>query len=219
MTDDDLDLLQRRLTRERRARKQAERLLEDMSRNLYETNRQLEVAVKELRHLAAHDPLTGLANRRGLQEWLQDRHARATRTGTEIALLSIDLDHFKDINDTWGHAVGDELIRLVALRLLASIRQDDLVVRLGGDECLVALNGVHDLSEAVVIAASLLTDLRTAYHVQDVDLMVTASIGVALLHDDETPDDGLRRADAAMYKAKAAGGDGVFADSAPHSSA
>ena len=136
------------------------------------------------------------------------------RTGTQIALLSIDLEMFKRVNDTRGHAVGDELIR-VALRLLASIRQDDLVVRIGGDECLVAPNRVHNLGEAVRPASKMLADLCPPCEVAGRELEFTASVGAALLGFDKAPDNALRRADVAMYQAKSSGRNCVVAAGAP----
>jgi diguanylate cyclase (GGDEF)-like protein len=152
--------------------------------------------------------MTGLANRRRFDEELQRHVAYATRYRHSLALLIVDLDNFKEINDALGHAVGDELVRAVALRLRARLRSTDLLARIGGDEFAIVLPEA-DAFEARHVAQKLLDELSTEpLVIGNVPLRGRASIGVATL-DLETPvspDALLIQADQAMYEAKALGG-------------
>ena len=163
---------------------------------------------ERLKFLASHDGMTGLANRRRFDEELQRDVAYATRYGHPLALLIVDLDNFKEINDALGHAVGDELVRAVALRLRTRLRSTDLLARIGGDEFAIVLPEA-DASEARHVAQKLLDELSTEpLVIGNVPLRGRASIGVATL-DPETPvspDALLIQADQAMYEAKALGG-------------
>ncbi|MDP9394547.1 MAG: EAL domain-containing protein [Actinomycetota bacterium] len=156
----------------------------------------------EKEHQAAHDALTGLPNRKLLQSRLTDVAARAARTGDPFGLMLIDLDHFKEVNDTLGHHVGDQLLLHFAERLSESVRPGDVVARLGGDEFAVI---VLDAREPHVraVAERLHVLLSTPVELEGVVLDVEASVGIALVPDHGSdPDELLRLADVAMYDAK-----------------
>ena len=157
------------------------------------------------RELADFDPLTGLPNRRLLRDRSTQLLAAAEREGSEMALVFLDLDHFKRVNDSLGHSVGDELLCAVAQRLATVVRKVDTLARLGGDEFIIALPGVH-ASGAAEVACRLLEVCAAPFAVGGHDLTITPSLGISLFpvdgRDFETL---LRNADAAMYKAKDAG--------------
>lgn len=157
---------------------------------------------EQLRHQAFHDPLTGLANRALFSEHLEQAVRRRGRTGRGLALLFVDLDSFKAVNDLHGHANGDELLNQVGARLHATCRDADAIARLGGDEFAVLFEALALGSDAAA-AERLIESFAKPFPVQGVDVFVTASIGVAL--DDsgtESGEDLLRNADLAMYAAK-----------------
>ena len=159
-----------------------------------------------LRHQAYHDPLTGLANRAFLRERLQEMIYRAERHNHTLAVLCLDLDHFKVINDCNGHAAGDELLRTAAARLSNSVRQGDVVVRLGGDEFAVLLEGPLHAETIATIARKILTRISSPITVDERQHALSTSIGVSCFPTDgRTPDELLTRADLAMYSAKEAG--------------
>lgn len=158
----------------------------------------------QLRHLALHDPLTGLANRTLLYDRLQQSLAGARRTGDGLSVLLLDLDHFKEINDTFGHQVGDEVIREASGRLTTILRAADTLARMGGDEFVVVLPST-DLLGAMHIASRISSELEKPFEVQQQRLHVGTSIGIALNPDHgDDPDTLLRHADVAMYSAKQA---------------
>jgi diguanylate cyclase (GGDEF)-like protein len=161
-----------------------------------------------MKHLADHDPLTGLLNRRGFSAALQNQVAHVRRHGAAGALLVLDLDGFKRVNDTHGHHAGDRLLVEVSEELRACLRETDVVARLGGDEFAAILPG-ETLDDASLVAARITQRLRER-RLGPVGAElggVTISIGVAAFDDDETGQDILREADLAMYSAKAAGRD------------
>jgi diguanylate cyclase (GGDEF)-like protein/PAS domain S-box-containing protein len=166
----------------------------------------LRKAQGELNYLAYHDALTGLGNRRMLDECLQAEIALARSTGRQLALLFIDLDGFKLINDTLGHGEGDAQLRHVAARLRESVRQQDIVARFGGDEFVVLLPnlGAHDDIEA--IADKILREIRRPTCVSGEDISISASIGIALFpaHGDDAASL-IKASDSAMYEAKILG--------------
>ena len=163
-------------------------------------------AEADIRHLAHHDALTGLANRFSLYARLEQSIADARRNRQSLAVLFLDLDRFKTINDSLGHHVGDALLVQVARRLAMSVRESDTVARLGGDEFVAVLQGVDSASDAAHVAGSLLSELSAPYQVGAVELHAIPSIGISLFPDDATSPTGLlRNADAAMYHAKARG--------------
>ncbi len=159
-----------------------------------------------LRHQAYHDPLTGLANRAFLRERLQEMIYRAERHNHTLAVLCLDLDHFKVINDSNGHAAGDQLLRAAAARLSNSVRQGDVVVRLGGDEFAVLLEGPLHTETIAAIARKILSRINSPITVDEHEHALSTSIGVSCFPTDgRTPDELLTRADLAMYSAKEAG--------------
>src|ERR1700722_4456885 len=157
----------------------------------------------EMSHLAQHDTLTKLPNRTLLQDRLSQAITTAGRNGTRIAVLFVDLDGFKHINDSLGHAIGDRLLQSVAKRLLASVRTSDTVCRVGGDEFVVLLSEVAHAGDAGVKAGKILAALKAPLEIDQHNLRVTASIGVTTY-----PEDGqetamlIKNADLAMYQAK-----------------
>jgi diguanylate cyclase (GGDEF)-like protein len=160
-----------------------------------------------LEHLALHDPLTGLANRVLFEERVRDELRRRDRTHSGVAVLYADLDGFKDVNDTWGHAAGDMLLTELADRLRGSVRPGDVVARLGGDEfaiCCPDLSGEHD---AMVVAHRVIDDITTPVPIGSALVRVSVALGVAMAGENE-PEDGaqlIARADLAMYAAKGTG--------------
>ncbi len=160
-----------------------------------------------LQHIARHDTLTGLPNRALFQDRLDTALARARRDGGRIALLYLDLDRFKQVNDSWGHACGDQLLQAVAARLRDCVRESDTVGRLGGDEFVVLLHAVETLDQVVRLAEKIRQALGLPFELGALRLSISPSVGIAHHpeHGDE-PGQLLRLADAAMYAAKRAGG-------------
>src|SRR5438270_1581474 len=164
-------------------------------------------AEEAMLHQAFHDALTGLPNRALFLDRLSQALARRGRRGAIAAVLFLDLDRFKWINDSLGHAAGDELLTLVAARLNDGVRPGDSVARFGGDEFVVLCDDLDGEWEAVAIAERLTTELSANINVEDRDIKVTASVGIATTASavDPTADTLLRDADAAMYRAKERG--------------
>lgn len=166
----------------------------------------LEEQIDHTHHLALHDPLTGLPNRRLLQDRLTKAIERAERNGARVAVLLIDLDHFKLINDTYGHPVGDEVLRIVATRLQMRIRKADTIARAGGDEFMVIVSDLLQPHGARVLAAKLAADLNEPIVLGAVRLPVGASIGLGIYPDDaQTVEELCAKADANMYEQKRLG--------------
>jgi diguanylate cyclase (GGDEF)-like protein len=156
--------------------------------------------------MAQHDALTGLPNRSLLRDRLQVAIRNASRSRARLAVLFIDLDRFKEVNDSLGHEFGDALLRAVAHRLKSGLRDSDTVSRLGGDEFVLLLPGVRDADEARQVADKLLEAVDRVFELDGRTVQVGASVGVALYPEDGTDADTLtRHADAAMYRAKGAG--------------
>lgn len=162
-------------------------------------------AQERLRYQATHDTLTRLVNRRDFYRRATSLQSRTTRTGENVGFLYIDIDGFKEVNDRFGHHTGDAALRAVAAHLSALGRAEDVVSRVGGDEFVVLLPSLHGIEDAQMVAAKILERLATPLRVDDANLTVSASIGVALARAGEGPDDTLRRADAALYEAKRRG--------------
>ncbi|OMG52485.1 hypothetical protein BJN45_14405 [Azonexus hydrophilus] len=159
-----------------------------------------------LHHMAHHDMLTGLHNRFSLKDRLEHALALARRESSRVALLFIDLDRFKVINDTLGHHVGDELLIHVSRRLRQCVRESDMVARLGGDEFVVMLSGVEHSSSVAMVAEKLVASVAEPYPVGAHTLYTTPSIGIAIYPMDGNDSETLmKNADAAMYHAKSAG--------------
>lgn len=173
--------------------------------NLIESEAQLE-------RRARFDALTGLLNRTEILHTVTQVASRTPRSGSETAILFCDIDRFKEINDEHGHAAGDEVLRTVGERVASTIRSDDYAARIGGDELLILLPGVHSIDEATEVAEKIreVASQRVALP-GDVGLCPRLSIGVTLLRRGETTDELVERADDAMYLAKNAGRDRVVA--------
>ncbi len=163
----------------------------------------LEEQIDRTEHLALHDPLTGLPNRRLLDDRLTKAIERAERNEARVAVLLIDLDSFKQINDTYGHPVGDEVLRIVATRLQMRVRKADTIARAGGDEFLVVVSDLLQPHGATVLAGKLAGDLNEPIVLGEVTLRAGASIGVAIYPDDaQTAEELCAKADASMYTQK-----------------
>jgi len=187
---------------------------------LRQTERQLRLVAesdaRRFEFLAHHDPLTGLPNRAMFEERAREAVARAQRRGETAALLFLDLDHFKDINDSLGHDVGDALLRVTAERLRGCVRGEDFVARIGGDEFCILLQGLTEPREAAGVAQKAVEALSRPWQIGEREVACGASVGIAC-----TPQDGaeaaelLRQADAALYRAKEAGR-GAYRFAAPN---
>jgi diguanylate cyclase (GGDEF)-like protein/PAS domain S-box-containing protein len=165
-------------------------------------------AEHQIEHLAFHDALTGLPNRHLFVDRLDNALTRARRTEETLAVLFVDIDHFKSINDSLGHTAGDVLLRTVALRLRSSLRTEDTVARLGGDEFTVLVSGLKDPDDLLRLAQKIHSTIKVPVDVAARELTVSASIGVGLYpQDGETAEQLLRNADLAMYRAKELGRD------------
>jgi diguanylate cyclase (GGDEF)-like protein len=176
-----------------------------LARHEYEKRVSVQSAMERM---AKEDALTGLPNRRQLEQALGARVAEASRYGRRLAVLFIDLDNFKQINDSFGHETGDELLTVTAERMRQSLREFDLLARFGGDEFVVILSNVTENAEVERVAGKLLDSIRPPVQLADHESFVSATIGVSLFPDDaDAPADLLRHADAAMYRAKESGRD------------
>ncbi|MEI6893837.1 MAG: transporter substrate-binding domain-containing protein [Colwellia sp.] len=176
-------------------------------------NRRLQAEIKQqvqlekkMQHMATHDELTGLANRVLLKDRLTTAINLHHRQSLEMAVLFIDLDGFKDINDNHGHDIGDELLKQVALRLLGCVRSSDTVVRFGGDEFVLLLTGLENASQAANVADKVLTLIQEEFELSKVRAFIGCSIGIAMYPADGDNDiELLKVADTLMYKVKALG--------------
>lgn len=161
---------------------------------------------ESLRHQATHDELTSLPNRWLFRLQLSQALVRAGRTRLRVAVLFLDLDYFKTVNDSFGHAMGDALLVQAGARIRGVLRENDMLARLGGDEFAILLTDLADVDEAVTVATKLLASLQASYRLQDQDVYSGGSLGLAFYPDDAQDSDTLLRyADMAMYQAKQAG--------------
>jgi two-component system, cell cycle response regulator len=161
---------------------------------------------KRQQELALHDPLTGLPNRRLLEDRIETTVQHALRHQRKAAVMYLDLDGFKPINDTHGHAYGDEILKLVAQRLVGSSRKEDTVARVGGDEFVIVLGDVSGLNDAREPASKLIEVVSEPYVVNGITLRLSTSIGIALFPDDaDSVGDLIHAADNALYDAKRSG--------------
>jgi len=157
---------------------------------------------------AQSDPLTGLANRVLFNDRLRLALARSRRSGSDVAVLFLDLDRFKQVNDKFGHAAGDRLLKHVALRLRSCVRQSDTVARVGGDEFVVLLEDLRDREHAVAVVEKIIEEMHRPLNLEGFEVSVTTSLGLAYARaGGEGGDALLKRADKALYEAKAAGRD------------
>ncbi len=165
--------------------------------------RQSEMRVEQL---AYSDPLTGLPNRMAFAARLQQDLAYARRNHNKLAIMFIDIDHFKDVNDNLGHAAGDELLKMLAERVAGCVRSEDTLARLGGDEFVVVLSSVHSPNGANIAAGNILKALSHPFDINGTEIFVGASIGISIYPDDgENKEALIKNADTAMYRAKAGG--------------
>lgn len=163
-------------------------------------------SVEKIRRSANYDSLTGLPNRSLFSERLEWEVKRSTRTGLPIALLFIDLDSFKEVNDRMGHAAGDQLLQQAGQRISACVRSTDTVARLGGDEFTVILTEVNKILHVEILAQKILEELARSFSIFQTDVHISGSIGITLFPEDAaTPEYLIRNADQAMYLAKNAG--------------
>ena len=191
-----------------------------LNASLQASNVQLQSANEELRKRAFADPLTDLPNRLLFED--RQRHALARlaranhyRIEERLAVLFVDLDGFKPINDSFGHAAGDEILQAVAQRLRQLARSSDTVARVGGDEFLLLLEEVHSIADCIQVSQSILAALAAPFQVVGKELQITASIGIVLYPDHGDPEHLIAHADAAMYAAKRNGGNS-YAVFLPH---
>jgi diguanylate cyclase (GGDEF)-like protein len=165
---------------------------------------------EQLAYMATHDALTGLPNRWLLNDRLTLELARAQRHQQKLALILLDLDYFKEINDTLGHTAGDKLLQTVGERLMSLVRKSDTVARMGGDEFMLVLlfPGIREDGDAARIAQRILEAFRRPFVFDDHEIRITTSIGIAIYPDDgQDADTLIKNADIAMYRAKAQGRD------------
>ncbi|HEV8110772.1 MAG TPA: EAL domain-containing protein [Burkholderiales bacterium] len=194
------------VTAEHAARELLQSARDALERAVAERTAELQEANARARHLADHDALTGLPNRRLLEDRLTQALALSYRNRKQTAVMFVDLDRFKAINDSFGHAVGDTLLKEVAQRLVRQLRVGDTICRIGGDEFVVVLPELKRSADAAYVARKMLEQLSQPLLVEERELIVTPSIGIAVF-----PDDGrdaatlIRNSDAAMYHAKELG--------------
>jgi two-component system cell cycle response regulator len=161
---------------------------------------------KMLESLALHDPLTGLANRRLLIDRMSMALAQVRRSEGCMAVMYLDLDGFKEINDTLGHGAGDILLKAVARRLTRTVREEDTVARLGGDEFVMTLPHIHSVADAAGMAAKVIDAVSQPYDIEGRIVRMTTSVGIGIYPDDGKDAQALMKsADTALYEAKRAG--------------
>jgi diguanylate cyclase (GGDEF)-like protein/PAS domain S-box-containing protein len=194
------------VTAEHAARESLEASRDALERAVAERTAELEEAKARAQHLADHDALTGLPNRRILEDRLRQALALSQRNRKHTAVMFIDLDRFKPINDSLGHAVGDVLLREVSQRLVRQLREGDTICRIGGDEFVVVLPEVKRASDAAQVASKVIEQVSQPFAFDDRDYAVSCSVGIAVFPDDGRDAETLiRNADAAMYHAKELG--------------
>jgi len=192
-------LIQKMHTKEEQYTRQLET---DIATKIYEIKKQKDILYDQ----AHHDALTGLPNRVLFNDRMEHAIEKAKRHKTEIALFFIDLDHFKQINDSLGHQVGDRVLVAVTERLKAKIRKEDTLARLGGDEFTIIIEDIHEMEDASRLAQKILEVLTQPIHIEGHTLYISCSIGISLYPQDDIDANNLiKYADAAMYKAKEEG--------------
>jgi diguanylate cyclase (GGDEF)-like protein/PAS domain S-box-containing protein len=164
---------------------------------------------RQLNYIATHDTLTGLPNRMLLMDRLKMALAQAKRDNYKLAVMMLDLDHFKNVNDTLGHMVGDQLLKEISLRLTGHLRQNDTISRLGGDEFIILLPAIERVEDSIEVAEIILSSFQQPFICDDNKITSSVSIGIAIYPDDcEDVDSLLKNADMAMYYVKAHGRNG-----------
>jgi diguanylate cyclase (GGDEF)-like protein len=206
------EVAQRRAAQEalERHRTQLEDQVERRTRELTRTNESLEKQIairkqaeKSLKHLAHHDTLTNLPNRLLLDARMEHAITHARRKQSRLALLFLDLDNFKHINDSLGHMTGDRLLQQVTRRLLSITREDDTIARLGGDEFVLLMEEVKDTADIISLAQKILDKLNERFEINGQSIFVGCSIGISLYPEDgDSAETLLKNADAAMYRTK-----------------
>ena len=192
---DDLHQVNRNLAKEISARQKLEKRLDNTA-----------AQEEKNRYLAYHDTITGLANRALFNDRIEQALAQSERHERAFAVLFIDLDKFKAINDSFGHGAGDKVLQAVATRLLACVREEDTVSRIGGDEFLCLLMEVNDVADVAHIAEAIGRATAESVPLGETQLKVTASIGIAIYPGDGTTAEALiKNADSSMYRAKQKG--------------
>jgi len=192
-------------------RAKAQRELELEHKELKQALEERQALQEALLHQAFYDKLTGLPNRALLFDRLQHAFLETMRHKQSLALLFVDLDGFKTVNDRFGHAIGDQLLVEVAKRMLSGARDEDTVARLGGDEFTIVIKNPLSLEIATDVADRVLKRISEPYQISDIDINISASIGVSMRYPKgDQPEDLLREADDAMYQAKASGKSKVY---------
>ncbi len=181
--------------------------LKEINMDLNQVIKKKDEAEKNLQHIAYHDELTGLPNKNLLVDRISQSIKQSSRDGHKMAILFLDLDRFKNINDSLGHTIGDKLLQEVAARLHKTLRSHDTVSRNGGDEFVVVLEKLKNSNEAIHVAQKIITRLTDTFIIHSHKIHIGASIGISVFPGDgDTPLILLRNADTAMYRAKKAGG-------------
>ena len=200
------------VTEQKRAEEELERRVAERTAELAAVNEQLRHHIEErralegeLEHRATHDRLTDLPNQATFRETLDRALARTRRRGGKVALLFLDLNDFKQVNDTLGHQMGDRVLVAVGERLKGSLRGSDTAARLGGDEFVMLLEDIANEGEPVGVAERFLARMRAPLNLREHRLFITASVGIAVGSGEERSEELLRAADMAMYRAKSTG--------------
>lgn len=194
------------LTRYHQLTSVLEHKVEQRTMEVTSKNDLLEKAIDQMKHMAYHDALSGLPNRRLYLEKLESALKAAKQTSQKVAVVFIDLDRFKNVNDTFGHEFGDLLLQEFAQKLQENLRSNDTISRQGGDEFTLILNNFHSQQDMVPLIRRLQSVLEKPLTIQGQELHVSMSIGIAVYPEDgETPDELLKHADSAMYNAKEKG--------------
>ncbi len=182
---------------------QLEKKIGERTRELTDSHRDLENAFKQIEYIARHDTFSRLPNRRYLEQMIEWKTLDAVQDRSMVALVFIDVDRLKHINDTVGHAIGDQLLLEIIERFQQKLPKDTFLARHGGDEFAVVLDGVYYEDDVVKLAQDLLDTVETPFYIQDKELTITLSIGISLYPDNsESIEDLMKHADLAMYKAK-----------------
>ncbi|MBX3708646.1 MAG: GGDEF domain-containing protein [Gammaproteobacteria bacterium] len=167
---------------------------------------ELREAEKKLKNLVHHDDLTGLPNRNLLNDRLHVALSKAKRKKQSLALIYLDIDHFKNVNSTMGYQIGDKLLAAFASRLKQCVRASDTVARLGGDEFVLIIDGINDAQDVIDISKKILRKIHEPFHLQNKKIQVTASIGISFLSENtENADALIKQADQALYVSKNSG--------------